>query len=183
MGQYILAMFVFMLAFMGIVFAGIGSCDVSTYSTFDDTVTCPPERDIIRYVIIGLSIAAILVTIFNMYIVCTYGKYFGVVMTRRGRRGRMIMTLNPASVTGNSGATSMNANNIALNNAVQENQMQQLQRQNELLERQLQLQQQLNQQTPTYPPPPPPSYGSAYPPPPSFPEPTAPPPAYSSAFP
>ena len=180
MGQYILCMFIFMMCFMGLIFAGISSCD--TWTTED----CPPERDIIRYCILALTACAIPINIFNMYIVCTYGSYFGVVM-RRGRRGRMVMSIDTTNRTGTIGIT--NANTFAVNNAFGDARTQQLQRENELLQRQLELQRQINQQNQpggTVPPPPPPNYGYsqdvAYPPPTSFPQPSAPPPPYGSNY-
>ena len=167
-----------MMCFMGLVFAGIGSCDL-----WDEE--CPPERDIIRYTIIGLMVVALLTNIFTMYIVCTYGSYFGVVM-RRGRRGRMVMSIDTANVSVNRPGT-LATNSFGLTGGMNNSRMQQLERENELLQRQLELQRQLNQQNQQggmYPPPPPPNYGfsqgTAYPPPPSFPEPGAPPPPYSS---
>lgn len=179
MGQYILSLFTFMGCFIGLVFAGIGSCDA-----FDDE--CSPERDTIRYAIIGLVVVAILANIFSMYIVCTYGSYFGVVMTR-GRRGRMVMTINTTANTPvyrTQPVTGTYTSDVGRNDA----RLQQLERENELLRRQLELQRQHNQNPPPYaggyPPPQPATYGfntdPAFPPSTSFPDPTAPPPPYSS---
>ena len=186
MGQYILAMFTFMGCFIGLIFAGIGACD----DFFDEDIECPPERDIIRYAIIVLVVVAILTNIFSMYIVCTYGSYFGVVMTR-GRRGRMAMTINTTANTpvySTQPVTGTYTSDIGRN----DQRMQELERQNALLQQQLQQQRQYNQNPPPpysggmYPPPPPEpaTYGfntdPAFPPTTSYPAPSAPPPAYSS---
>ena len=149
MGQYSLAMFAFMFCFIGLIFAGLGAC-----SSYREDV-CKPERDTVRYAIVGLLVAAVLANILSIYIVCTYGSFFGVVLTQ-GRRGRAILILDQphgAGITTDTLAT----NNLGVNVGG----MQQLQRQNELLQQQLQLQQQLNQQN---------QFGRAYliPPPPSY---------------
>ena len=193
MGQYILAMFTFMGCFIGLVFAGIGTCDNDSY--FDDDVECPPERAAIRYAIIVLVVVAILTNIFSMYIVCTYGSYFGVVMTSRGRRGRFVMAINTTANTpvyNTHPVTGTYTSDIGRNEA----RTQELERQNALLQQQLELQRQYNQNPPPYsggyPPPQPATYGGfstdpAFPPTTSFPAPAssfpapdAPPPTYSS---
>lgn len=187
MGQYILAMFTFMGCFIGLVFAGIGTCDDDDFYYDSDEIVCPPERDAIRYAIIVLVVVAILTNIFSMYIVCTYGSYFGVVMTR-GRRGRMVMTINTTANTpvyNTHPVTGTYTSDIGRN----DQRMQQLERQNALLQQQLELQRQFAQNPPPYsggypPPPQPATYGfntdPAFPPSTPFPAPDAPPPTYSS---
>ena len=202
MGQYILAMFSFIGCFIGLIFASIDACDDDF---IDEDIECPPERDIIRYAIIVLVVVAILTSIFSMFIVCTYGSYFGVVMTR-GRRGRMTMTINTTAntpvystqpVTGTYTNTPVYSTHPVTGTYTSDigkndQRMQELERQNALLQQQLQQQRQFNQNPPPpysggmYPPPPPEpatygfNTGPAFPPTTSYPAPSAPRPAYSS---
>ena len=176
-------MFSFMMCFMGLIFAGISSCE--TYSYYDEV--CSSEKDSIRYAIIAGCVVALLISIFQLYMVCVYGTYFGVKM-RRGRRGRMVMSID----TGYTNNTmTPGTTHVTLGGTTNNATTQQLQQQNALLQQQLQLQRQLNQQQQqqqqyggSFQPPPPTDYGlstdPAYPPSTSFPNPAVPPPPYSS---
>ena len=165
-GQYVLCMFTIMLSFMGLLFAGMGSC-----STWGDDDDCSPERTTVRYAIMGLLVAAIGTAIVNIYVVSTYGSYFGVVISSVRRRHVMLAVGNTGVFAGGEGG--MGVVNGGLPGT--DLRAQQLQRENELLQRQLQMQQQLNQQGQfgafSTPRPPPSSYGypqANIPPPPSY---------------
>ena len=146
MGQYILSMFTFGGCIFGIIFAAMGSCNDYTF----DYYYCPPERDIIRYCIIAGVCVALVVNIVAMCTVCNYGKVFGVVM-RRGHRGRTVMSIDTSAggqqsaqigFAGGYAANSFQINSLGGNDA----RMQQLARENELLQQNLALQRQLQQQ-------------------------------------
>ena len=168
MTQYILSMFTFGTCIFGMIFAGMGSCE--DYNYFYD-YTCPPERDIIRYCIIVGIVIALIVNIVSMCTVCAYGKIFGVVM-RRGHRGRTVMSIDTSAngartaqaqlgLASNYAANTFQVNSFGGNEA----RMQQLARENELLQQNLELQRQLQQRQqqntdPAYPPPPPYNYAT-----------------------
>ena len=170
MTQYILSMFTFGGCLFGVIFAGMGSCE--DYSYYDDYYTCPPERDIIRYCLITGILIGLVVNIVSMCTVCAYGKIFGVMM-RRGRRGRTVMSIDTSpDGTRNARAqlglfaTSLQTNTIQANNfgVGNEARMQQLTRENELLQQNLELQRQLQQQQQQQPQ----NTGAVYPPPPPY---------------
>ena len=185
--HHVTAAFVFMGCLPSLMFTAMNfGC------SFDDD--CSSERDHIRYAIIAGIVVAILTGIFSMFIVCTYGKYFGFIITS-GRR-RMIVTLDDHHLAGGPmyGSDLAHATQMGLGGSQNSPRMQQLARENELLQQQLELQKQIGQQQPLntgvgYPPPPPPppppaTYGfSIEPPLSSFhtaPDPLVAPPAYSS---
>ena len=180
------AMLTFMGCFMGLIFAGISSCG----SFYDE---CSPERDNIKYAIIGGIVAAILTNIYSIYILCTYGRYFGVLITA-GRRHAMVVTVQNTPYA----STPIHGTHIVAglptglgSSAGNDARLQQLERENQLLQRRLELQQQFNQQSPPhphtragYPPPQPTTYGfrtdpalSSFPP---VTEPNVAPPSYNS---
>ena len=76
----------FTSCFIGLVVAGIGGCDKNN--------NCDPARDTMRYVIMAALVVAIGVCIFNMYITCKFGSYFGVVMKGGWRGPRMKMAID-----------------------------------------------------------------------------------------
>lgn len=152
---------------MGVVMAGIGGFN----SGFDEEIDSNAQT--LAGIIIALCLLVLGINIAGMCILCTYGTYFGVVMTQR--RTAVIIT---QSNTGNTNVMTYNTTGMTAmgtNNA----QLESLQAQNRLLQQQIDLQQQLinqqqQQQQQT-------QYGfqapPAYPPNPAYP-PTAPPPSY-----
>ncbi|XP_052806929.1 uncharacterized protein LOC128236111 [Mya arenaria] len=183
-GQYILSMFLFMGCFIGTILAGIGGMNTDTYGFDDEGTGYEDKVKLLAGIIIAGCILALGVNIFGMFIVCTYGSYFGVRVQNR-RNGRTVIlfehtgtvsTTNTAYGGSGMGGMGTNANT------------QNLQEQNRLLQEQLRLQQELinTQQRaqgpqfgvyppppanypsggtypasdPAYPPGPPPSYGN-----------------------
>ncbi|XP_053395961.1 uncharacterized protein LOC123523965 [Mercenaria mercenaria] len=170
-GQYILAMFTIMGCFIGCVGAGLGGLSSSSSYYDDDEEEDSPKKTLAIIILVG-CIGAIFLTIFSMCVVCTYSSYFGVVI-QRGRRGRMVF-IN----TGGSSTMSSTVHAATLQPTPHtSNQVDELEKQNRLLQQQLDLQKQIQQQQQQnqysggfYPPPPPPSYGAdgsapEYPPP------------------
>lgn len=161
---------------MGIVMAGIGGFNTG----FDDDIDSSAQT--LAGTIIGLCGFVLLVNIYSMCILCTYGTYFGIVVNARGRQtvvmasnvdGTTVITMPTATGYGTAGISG-NPQTAA--------DIEALQAQNRLLQQQIDLQQQLlnqqqqQQQQTQYGFSQPPTYGfssadPAYPP-------TAPPPSY-----
>jgi len=154
MVQYILSMLLIPLCFMGCMFAGMWGLSTPAYDDFSSALN-PHEKQmkaISASIIVG-CLGILCVNIFGLCLICTYGRYFGVLNNYGRRRGTTVVVINQA----NPGATVFTANN---------GQVSSLQEQNRLLQMQIQLQQQQlhqqQQQFPTLPP----SYGTrpGYPP-------------------
>jgi hypothetical protein len=152
----------------------------------------------IAIIILTAIICVFVVTIISMGTIRSYGKYFGVIIDKRGRR--TVFVSNNTSDNGagvdrshqSSGGVVVHNNMNIFSTDTNQQHVSQLERENRLLQQQLALQQQMmsqqRQQQPPFPggmyPPPPPSYSDtdpAYPPTASFPNPSAPPPPYSKA--
>ncbi|KAL4222394.1 hypothetical protein ACF0H5_018433 [Mactra antiquata] len=181
-GHYILSMFMIMGCFMGVVLAGIGGFGFSDHNDRSSL-----NKSLAVVILVG-CIVGLFLTIGSLCIVCTYGRYFGIVITS-GHRGRTVI-IN-TNTTGNQivgmqpvtthGAVFQTDYGMGMGTN-QSQQISELEQQNRLLQQQLELQRQLNQaQQQQQPygggfqqPPPPPMYpgNAAYPP-------TAPPPSYS----
>lgn len=163
---------------MGIVMAGIGGFN----SGFDEDIDSSAQT--LAGVIIGLCGFVLLVNIYSMCILCTYGTYFGVVVNARGRQ-TVVMASNVDGTTVITMPTATGYGTARMSGNTQTAaEIEALQAQNRLLQQQIDLQQQLlnqqqQQQQTQYgfsQPPGHPSYGfssadPAYPP-------TAPPPSY-----
>ena len=164
--QHVTNMFGFMGCFMGVMWTGVLGC----------MSDCSEEEENVRYAILAGIAAAILFNIISMYTVCTYGKYFGFIITSH-RRAVIVMGNQHNSMFDSELDTGLGGSR---GNA----RMQQLRRENEMLQQQLELQRQVGQPSPVHtgvgiapPPPPPATYGfTAGPPPP----PNIAPPAYSN---
>lgn len=154
-----LSMFMLMGCFIGTFLAGIGGF---TFSSELSTL----NKNLAIVILLG-SILGLILTIGSLCLFCTYSKFFGVIM-RRGYRGRTVIinTHNPGSASTDPNIFLTSNAQSAANNA----QISQLERQNQLLQQQLELQKQLNQQQQFgggfSQPPPPPAYDSSsvYPP-------------------
>jgi hypothetical protein len=173
--------------FIGSIFAGVGgiSKGLSTYDYDDDDKDDEEElmkkRQLLATLILVGCILGLFATIFSMCTVCTYSSYFGVVM-KRNRRGKMTL-INTGQLPGETTTTSNQMSTIQITRSLpapkmRNNRVDDLEKENRLLQQQLELQKQLNEQkqqqqmlqqtqySDVYPPPPP-SYDVVYPPPPN----------------
>ncbi|KAL4220608.1 hypothetical protein ACF0H5_021005 [Mactra antiquata] len=151
--QYMTSFFLIFGCIVGLIMAGIGGiANSDELSSLNNTLAI---------VIMVGCIIGLVCSIGSICVVSTYGKYFGLIMKRSGRKGRMVMV--------NIHATGVNDSTVhPTGNSSRVNE---LQRENELIQQQIELQKQLNQQQQygggfTGGPPPPPAYTSdpVYPP-------------------
>ena len=164
-GQYILSMFLLMGCFMSCVLAGIGGLNEPSFTADLSKYNESAVKTLTVVIIVG-SIAVLLLDVFGMCIVCTYGSYFGVQINQRGRAavirfnqgpdGTMVIT-SQTTPGYNSGfnTANMSMGNMFGNMGGQPSafstggaaDVHSLQEQNRLLQEQVRLQQQLlNQQ-------------------------------------
>ena len=173
-----------MACFIGCIFAGIGGISPGMSSRYDyddddnEKETEEKRKNLAIVILVGCILGLVL-TIFSMKSVCTYGSYFGVIM-RRNRRGKM-MLINSGRVPGEASTTNHGISTIQMATSMpapklKSNRVENLERENQLLQQQLDLQKQLfdqqqqqqqqmqlqNQSAGVYPPP---SYDAVYPPP------------------
>jgi len=164
-GQYILSMFLIIGSCMSCVLAVIGGINEPSL-TADLNKYNRSAVKALAVVIIAGSVAVLLLDVFGMYIVCTYGSYFGVQINQRGRAavirfnqgpdGTMVVTsqttsgynsdLNTANMGMGNNLCNMGGQPTAFS-TVGAADVHSLQEQNRLLQEQVRLQQQLlNQQ-------------------------------------
>lgn len=171
---------------IGCVFTGIWGL---TYNEEDENFN--KIRTFAILILTGI-ILVFLVDIALMYTISSHGKYFGVVIGRKGRRTFVASSSGGGNRSNESGMVIQNNVNVFSTDSQRQN-VNQLQQQNRLLQQQVALQQQLisqqQQQQQQFSggmyPPPPPTYSNidpAYPPTASFPDPSAPPPPYAKAM-
>ncbi|XP_060596974.1 uncharacterized protein LOC132750921 [Ruditapes philippinarum] len=188
--QYALSTLLIPGCFIGCIFTGIWGLNSD-----EDEENSQTNKNI-AIIILTAIICVFVVTIISMGTIRSYGKYFGVIIDKRGRQ--TVFVSNNTSDNGagvgranqsSSGVVVHNNMNIFSTDTNQQH-VSQLERENRLLQQQLALQQQMMSQqrqqqqqfTGGMYPPPPPSYSDtdpAYPPTASFPGPSAPPPPYS----
>ena len=163
--HYVLAIINFFGCFIGVILAAVSGCDASMNDV------CNPRKADLRYSILAGCLLAVLSSIFTIYHARSYGGLFGLVMRTRGKR-RVIMkidttcsaTTNNTPTSGNPVAPVTTQATATANNNRNNERMEQLERENELLQRQLQLQKELNehqQRGGLYPAPPPMNYGAS----------------------
>jgi len=83
-GQYKLSMFLIMGCFMSCVLAGMGGLSEPSFTADLSKYNESAVKTLTVIIIVG-SIAVLLLDVFGMCIVCTYGSYFGVQINQRGR--------------------------------------------------------------------------------------------------
>jgi len=164
-GQHILSMFLVMFCFGSCFLAGLGGMSEPSFTADLSKYNESAVKTLTIIIIVG-SIAVLLLGVFGMCIVCTYGSYFGVQINQRGRAavirfnqgpdGTMFIT-SQSTLGYNSGlnTTNMSTGNTFGNTSSQPTAfstggatgVHSLQEQNRLLQEQVRLQQQLlNQQ-------------------------------------
>lgn len=178
--QYSTTVLLVPACFVGTIFTGIGG-----FSGGEDDRPQGTSKFLAVVILVG-CILTFFVALVSMSTVRTYGKYFGVVISKRGRQNVVVANSSSNAVgRGESSGTTVNVrtNTNVFSTNVNNQHISQLEQQNRLLQQQLTLQQQLlNQQQQQggqfagglYPPTMPPHYND---PDPAFP-PTAPPPPY-----